>query len=321
MLLLLVFCMSMVACSSINKDFDAADALLQAGDYDAAIAAFSAIGRYEEISAKIQEAQKLKNEANAGFLYGTWKNILNDYRGESDFVIMEDGKALIDGTTATYSYENGILTLTSPMIIELVCEEIDGVMHLRGSLGVDMDYVPEDKYDELGPYSVELTMDNWTEYFELREAANMYFNQFGELESAQNSYGIFLKDEYMDKISLQSFFTNEIAFKISYDTEAYAVPVSDYEEAWKTVFDINELEKTDPPYYFDNFEETGLTTTASVWDYRNHTDLNEKSPYYKSVAAEFGMGGNMTENGGTFIKALPVNAQVVQVQGELVLFR
>ena len=321
MLLLAAFCLSMAACSSVDKEFESADALLQAGDYDGAIAAFSAIGRYEEINSKIQEAEKLRDEANAGFLYGTWKDILYEFGGESDLVIKEDGKAIIAGMTATYTYENGVLTITSPMIIEFDCEETDGVMHLRGSLDSEMDYVPESAYDELGPYSVELSIDNWAEYFELKQAANVTANGFGEIEYVANGYGVFLKDEYLDKINQQSFYSNEIAFKISYDTECFALPVSSYEEAYRTVFDINELEKVESPYYWDDFESTGKTETATLNDYRHYSNMHESNSYANCVAAPFYYSGDVTEHNGVFIGTMPVNVQVVQVQGNLVLFR
>ena len=322
MLLLAVFCLSMAACSSVDKEFEAADALLQAGDYEAAIAAFSAIGRYEEISAKIQEAEKLKDEANAGFLFGAWKDILAQYGGESSFIIQEGGKALIDGSTASYSYENGILTLTSPMIIQFNCEEIDGVMHLRGSLGTtEMDYVPESAYEELGPYTVELNMDNWAEYFELREAVMVSANGFGEADYTNHGYGVFLKDEYMDKINLQSIYEGEIAFKISYDTECYALPVSSFEEAQRTVYERSQLEKTDPPYYYDDFEKTGEIATATLFDYRNYTTMHKDSSYVDSIAGEFFTSNSYSEHNGVYMQSLPVNGQMLQVQGNLVLFR
>ena len=72
LLLSLVMCLTLAACASKeDKAFDEANALLEAGDYEGAIAAFSAIGRYQEISAKIAEATQLLDESNAGFLYGT----------------------------------------------------------------------------------------------------------------------------------------------------------------------------------------------------------------------------------------------------------
>ena len=54
----LVLCIGLCACASEeDKAFEAANALLEAGDYDGAIAAFSAIGRYQEISAKIDRME------------------------------------------------------------------------------------------------------------------------------------------------------------------------------------------------------------------------------------------------------------------------
>ena len=78
LILALVMCLAMTSCASEeDKAFEAADALLAAGDYEGAIAAFSSIGRYAEISEKIYEAEMLRIEAerlagaaNADPLYG-----------------------------------------------------------------------------------------------------------------------------------------------------------------------------------------------------------------------------------------------------------
>ena len=124
-ILALSLCVSMAACSSDDKAFEEADALLTAGDYDGAIAAFSAIGRYEEISAKIAEAEKLRNEANMGFLFGTWKDLSSDQtltlREDSTYMLVAGAETW----TGTYTYENNVVTISQPIVLsfELVNDE------------------------------------------------------------------------------------------------------------------------------------------------------------------------------------------------------
>ena len=85
LLLALALCLSLCACgeaapqeTTIDPEvqaFQDAEALLEAGEYEAAIAAFSAIGNYQQIADKIAEAETLLDEQRNSFLYGNWKDL------------------------------------------------------------------------------------------------------------------------------------------------------------------------------------------------------------------------------------------------------
>lgn len=322
-LLLAAFCLSMAACSSVDKEFEAADALLQAGDYEGAIAAFSSIGRYQEIKAKLNEAEKLLREANYGFLFGLWTDLLYRDQGVNSIMIREDGKAILRGYTTTFTYIDGVLCLDSPLDGQLVFEEIDGVKHLRGSLdGVEMDFVTADDFEELGPYTVTLNMDNWSEYFELREAVQVQLNQFGEVQYASNGYGIFLKDEYVDKMHYNSLYPNGIDFQMSYDEACFMAPVSSVEEAIKTIYYKSELKQVDLPIRMDSFTESGKIATASISDWKNLDNCGEMSSYYCKIAGDFYEASpEYLQSSGEAYVSLPVNPQIINVQGQLILLR
>ena len=48
--------------------------------------------------------------------------------------------------------------------------------------------------------TVEITMDNWQDYFEIRKDVTEHTNDFDEVEEVFFGYSLFLKDEYADQI-------------------------------------------------------------------------------------------------------------------------
>lgn len=66
-----------------------------------------------------------------------------------------------------------------------------------------------------GSGPVEITMDNWSQYFEIIERKNEEKNAFGEVETT-HIYNVFaLKDEYADKLDTEE--ENAVAVEVSYD--------------------------------------------------------------------------------------------------------
>ncbi len=78
-------------------------------------------------------------------------------------------------------------------------------------------YDTAERIDEGAPASVEtqITLANWQEFFELKEAARWDENAFGEAETLRVVYYLVLRDEYKDRIDK----SNEaaIAFEFEYD--------------------------------------------------------------------------------------------------------
>lgn len=319
LLMVLLLSISLTACASAeDKAFDEANALLEAGDYDGAIAAFSAIGRYQEISEKIEQAQQLRDEKNAGFLFGTWFNLIN---GES-YTFHPDGTGTLvyetDMISFTYSYTDGIIKFTSPEVYFIDVKEIDGVMHLTNGDG-NFDLVSEDDYAVLGPQEVEITLENWEEYFELRQANNVYVNNFGEVEHNYPCHGIFLKEEFYDRIS-PDYVDFKIDFELTYDEACFKVLDFDPDtESWEFIGDYT-FEPTDPPRWWDDFK-VDQTEAASIEDRRHWEDGNELDPYYQKVAAPIynTYGGSSCMNNAVYCKFAD-NLRISRVQGTLRLY-
>ena len=101
--------------------------------------------------------------------------------------------------------------------------------------------------------TVEITMDNWEDYFEFVFIEDWEINGFGESEGYSCEYRLKLQDEYASKINLQNLaITVEVAYK---DVISYAT------------FDFEKME-----YMIDgNMSSVGEKST--VWEI---TSLNEE---------------------------------------------
>lgn len=62
---------------------------------------------------------------------------------------------------------------------------------------------------------IEITLDNWYQYFEVKESPLWEENAFGEAETLYARYCLFLKDEYRDKVDEMKEST--VAFAFEYD--------------------------------------------------------------------------------------------------------
>ena len=317
LLLAIAMCLSLAACASKDdKAFEEANALLEAGDYDGAIAAFSAIGRYQEISSKIEEATKLREEANAGFLFGTWM----DLNSNAVFTFAPGGTATLtsyDSVTALeYEYANDTVTITAPIVMKMNVAEVDGIQHITLE---NYDLISEADYAVHGPKPVEITLENWAEYFEIREAKYVWFNPFGDLESSSPGYGIFLKDEYYDRLA-NSYEAVQVDFEVTYDEICYKAEGYESDNFDYNLLGEYTLTPTDPPYWADK-PETGLTATGTVYDRRRETDGNtELDPFYQKVAAQCSIYGATSSDSINYYYYGATNIQVSRVQGTLLLF-
>jgi len=306
-----VLCLSLAACASQeDKDFEAANALLEAGDYDGAIAAFSAIGRYQEISDKIAEAVQLRDEANGGFLVGNWR----DTHSNSTMYLNSDGSAFLheyESIDFSYRYADNKIVADAPLGISFDVTEMDGVTHLVAS-EKNYDFVLDADYAPYEPKEVQITLDNWDEYFELREADNVMYNEFGDVTYNSPGYGVFLKEAFYTR-----FASADVDFEMTYDEACYKIIGFTPESSnWSVILNDYELESATPPYWIDL--GTGCTATATVYDY-NRWDKLPEEPYYQKIAAEFFVSGGLFSSGSTMYCTLVSNPQITRVQGSMML--
>lgn len=128
---------------------------------------------------------------------------------------------------------------------------------------VPLETVPPD------PVAVEITMENWEEYFELRSTEQVYLNDSCSVINRVFGYGVFLKEEYADRLAEGS----DVSFELEYDV------------VWRRV--MGDL--TGDSYLIQSpmAEINRQTQTAGLTDFRGKTDISEESDFYNSIAVEF----------------------------------
>ena len=327
LILALVMCLAMTACASEeDKAFEAADALLAAGDYEGAIAAFSAIGRYQEITEKIaeaeklhQEAERLANLANAEGLFGHWINIKTNFIDKITLTLNNDGSSVLvwgdDVYNSNFNCVNKAISIYDPYF-EFKIQQYDGITHLV-SEDMGLDLVPEANYSAYELQEIAITADNWHEYFEIKEVNGIRKNGFGEIEAVYPTVGIFLKEEYYSR--LPEYIENmNISFEVSYDETPYVVPNCKPEEFnWDFAGQYEREPATKLPSWWD--VPTGCTADGRLNDNRNSDWLPEESPYCNTVSCEIYAIGTA---GGDQVMYLNLwtNIQMNRATGTLPLF-
>ena len=195
---LLALCMllTLCACADVGeKEFEAAKALYDAGDYENAIEALQNVGHYAEITNMIADAQKQLAAESYGFLFTTWKDVRAD--GTNTVIFQADGTCDLDGSPMQYSMGNGKVTVAGIFTLDITQE--DGIYHLAGD---GTDYIREEDYDQfIAEHTVELTLDNYLDYYEWVESRWEKKDAYGNIYSVQLDYELMLKKEYQERVS------------------------------------------------------------------------------------------------------------------------
>lgn len=211
--LILMMCLGMTACgaSEDEKAFEEANTLLESGDYEGALEKFYSIGLYNQTAEKIYQIEEQLRTEKVAFLTGTWKD-LNYERtltfGEKGKFTVTDSDGTVSDGEAWYD-DNDQLYLFEAVEIR----EIDGVTHMTGEY---YDWVSEADYEVIGPRTVEITLDNWADYFEIRETDDLYRNDFGEIEWKGFGFGVFLKDDVASRLK-NTYDSVDVSFQVAYD--------------------------------------------------------------------------------------------------------
>ena len=77
----------------------------------------------------------------------------------------------------------------------------------------------EEEVEEPSSSVIDMTLENWRDYFEITDRTVCKYNDFNEMLSAQKRYYLVLKEEYQDRIDPAG--ENSFTFEISYDHAWY----------------------------------------------------------------------------------------------------
>lgn len=242
LVLLLALCMLLTLCACADaseKEFEAAKALYDAGDYENAIEALQNVGHYTEITDMIEDAQKQLAAESYGFLFTTWKDVL--YDGTNTMIFHEDGTCDVDGRSLQYSMENDKVTVAG-ILLDITQE--DGIYHLAGD---GTDYIREEDYDQfIAEHTVELTLDNYLDYYEWVESRWEQKDAYGNIYWVQLDHELILKKEYQERVN-ESLSSIEMGYTYK-DTNI---------NGWNMQIDFETLEYSGGSASTDTFSTTG----------------------------------------------------------------
>lgn len=109
--------------------------------------------------------------------------------------------------------------------------------------------------------TIEITIDNWQDYFEIKEDYGYDYNDFDEITSMYNVYNFYLKDGMTFVEDSRQEIAVEYEYDIDYD---YTFTNVDWE---KGTFDYSPLDdETSSKYGFGNDHISDTTTLSSEWD-------------------------------------------------------
>lgn len=301
--LFLALALSFTGCSVLAEEKALADAkkLIEAGQYAQAIDLLRSIERYNEINALLDEATRLQAAADlerrmtgADFLFGEW--ICVDDFG-STLTFSSDGICQLDqGSTVRsgdFAYADN--TVTSELDTFRVTTA-NGITWLTAAEGKR--FVRPADYETVGPRTVEITAENWQEYFELRQHRFLTFDEMDQVSSVGFGYALCLREAHLPRL-----FDSPEAVNLSFRLE--------YTSLFRYVTDPAGDYKLGP---ISHYSRTGKeNSAAAVTDYRHG---GETGPLPGSVCALFGTTLPLDS------RYFPVyeDAAVTEVHGSIILY-
>lgn len=250
------------------------------------------------------------------------KKIVSEYMGEwkanslksrdndeitykvATITLQEDGTCVYKGENAKWEY----VAELNQFIFMLDRNGVSGTLEIAEENGktvlkynTELYYRPTDfiakekEYINVGnTYSckkeIEITLDNWDQYFEIVENTDWRKNAFGEAENLNISYGIKVKDEYKNAIS-----TNETEIAVEIHAE-------------KTLVDIDLDLSAERFTYLDEVNET--------------CDFNTIKDFTGTTATFFSCWDGYFEKNDIKVSNIEIlkNIEILRVQGKMYLY-
>ena len=299
-----ILCILLSNCGNKGGKYDQLIALLEKGEYQSAHYYIDSLQRKEQEENKKDD----KKESQIAKLYGEW-TVSSNYGNEDAFETVSFDK---DGTCKigkdsfkwrmtdeqdTYinvdvtegeakRYRVG-LTLGNKEI-SLSLSEYEGENGMTNSIG---DYRNLDFYD-----AVEITAENWDEYFELVDEGKFGENEFGEVTSFQYYQYLSLKEEYIDKFS-NSLSKLVMELDFTYGKKGCQVDFESKKYTLTDSYEVDTYERDSSIYSFNysSYEDVAYYRTTLM------------SPYFNK------------EN--SYLSDFKTNMEIIRVQGTIYLLK
>lgn len=241
--LIAALCLALAACGKESKYADL-ERMLDEGRYSEALAYILAlqggsglIAVPEGGSSAGTAAPKIDDESQAiiDSLMGDWIYTGTEEDAPKAFTFRKDGTCTVDGQEMTWEYgSDGSFMGSGIRIVYLQLKEgesetyeISASLSDKGVTVFDCQndneyfsyYICPDRYE-----TVELTLDNWQEYFEWTEEFFHGTDAFGDISSRGTYYRFVLKQAYLDRLS--DYAGNTGAVEITYSTANHRITIN-----------------------------------------------------------------------------------------------
>ncbi|MEE0966137.1 MAG: hypothetical protein U0L85_03695 [Bacilli bacterium] len=161
-----------------------------------------------------------------------------------------------------------------------------------------------DEYEE-----IEITIDNWKDYLEIKKNVNIFTDAFDEIESVSLLNCLYLKDEYANKtveadIAVESEYTNSSYKWLSYNVETEVMSF------------LETTEKEVEGYYNDSSEKM---TVKSAFNYDE-----TKGQLYKNSLTSGSSISNSLKSDGNNVKIIVKDYEtihIVRIQGTIKVYK
>lgn len=217
LILVMAMVLSLCACGKAD-DYEAAIALMEAGNYEEAMAAFTELGDYEDSAQKLEECENILAYAEAVALFDAeqYEDALAIFSALGDYQDSLEKKAECENALA---YQAALDMIDSG--------DYENAYTALVELG-DYKDVPEmlTHFKE-----VEITPENWSEYFVVVEKPRYIKNDFGEITDILFfEYTLFLKEEISSRVfnAEQSNVIFEFTFDAIYKDVQFGITEGDY---------------------------------------------------------------------------------------------
>lgn len=302
--IVVVLCLLLSTCGNKGGKYDELVAMLERGEYQSAHYYIDSLQRKAIEEGKTDE----EKESQLPLLYGEWT--LSSNYGNEDAVesvsFDEDGTCKIGKETLkwrvtdeqdtyinvdvtegeTKSYRVGLNTGNQEISLSL--SQYEGEDGMTKSLG---EYRNLDFYE-----AVEITAENWDEYFEIVDEGKFSENAFGEVENFTYNQYLCLKEKYVEKLSSS---LSELVMELDFTYGKQGCQV-DLENKKYTLLDSYEVDTYDHD------------SSIYQFSYSNHED----AAYYRTSLMSSHFNGE-----GNYLSSFKTDMEIVRVQGTIYLLK
>ena len=299
-----VLCLLLSTCGNKGGKYDELVAMLEKGEYQSAHYYIDSLQRKEQEENKKEE----QKESQIAILYGEW-TLNSNYGNEDAFETVsfnKDGSCKIGKDTLKWrmtdeqdTYINVDVTEgeTKAYRVGLSLGNKEITLSLSQYEGEDGMTKSVGEYRNLDFYeAIEITTENWDEYFEITDEGKFSENAFGEVEGFNYYQYLSLKEEYIDKFS-NSLSKLVMELDFTYGKKGCEVDLPNKKYTLLDSYEVDTYDRDSSDYTFN---------------YSNH----ENEEYYRTTL----MSSYFNKDNG-YLSDFKTAMEVIRVKGTIYLLK